>query len=233
MIAALGDLDRAERHQVIGDILGVEQPVSAGAQARHQMHQRDLRCVAGAMEHALAEEGAAERNAIETADQRIAVIDFDAVGMPVVVEAAVDLADAAVDPGFGAVLLGFGAALDRAVEIPVDPDGIGRRAHGARQPRGDVKAIERNDAAHLRLDPIERRILGALCHREDAAGIGLEQHFRRDLDNGAFAVGHQESQNPRRILAACAPSGEGEINHSVTMTRRNWLKFENKWRLAR
>ena len=53
-----------------------------------------------------------------------------------------------------------------------------------------MKAIERNDAAHVRLDPIERRIVRAFRHRENAAGIGLEQHFRRDLDEGVFAIGH-------------------------------------------
>jgi hypothetical protein len=52
------------------------------------------------------------------------------------------------------------------------------------------KTIERNDAAHLRLDPIERRVVGAVRHGKDAASIGLEQHFRRDLDEGGFAVGH-------------------------------------------
>ncbi len=55
-----------------------------------------------------------------------------------------------------------------------------------------VKAVERDDAAHLRLDPIERRILRVLRHGKDAAGIGLEQHFRRDLDEGGFAIGHAD-----------------------------------------
>ena len=42
VIAPLANFDGAEGLQVIGDVLGVEQPVAAGAQARDQMHQRDL-----------------------------------------------------------------------------------------------------------------------------------------------------------------------------------------------
>ena len=45
------------------------------------MHQRDLGGVARAVEHALAEEGAAERDAVEPADQLVAVIDLDGVAM--------------------------------------------------------------------------------------------------------------------------------------------------------
>ena len=167
---------------MIGDILRVEQPVAAGDEARHQMHQRDLGSVARAVEHALAEEGAAERDAVEPADQRSAVIDLDGMAMAVLEQAAVDLADAGIDPGAGAVGLGLGAAVDHRVEIAIHPDRERRRAHGAREPRRHVETFERDDAAHVRLDPIERRIVGAFRHREDAAGIGLEQHFRRDLD---------------------------------------------------
>jgi len=63
-IAPPRDLDRAKAAQVLGDILGVEQFEAAGDQPRHQMHQRHLRGVADAMKHALAEEGAAEADAV-------------------------------------------------------------------------------------------------------------------------------------------------------------------------
>ena len=55
--------------QMFSDELGVEQPVTAGLEPRHQMHQRDLGCVACAVEHAFAEERAAEADAVESADQ--------------------------------------------------------------------------------------------------------------------------------------------------------------------
>src|SRR5262244_238486 len=53
-----------------------------------------------------------------------------------------------------------------------------------------MKAVEGNNAAQLRLDPIERRIVGILGHRKNPAGIGLEQHFGRDLDVGRVAACH-------------------------------------------
>ena len=95
---------------------------------------------------------------------------------------------------------GCGAAQPSStrVEIAVDRDGEAVGAHGAGEPRRQVEAVERDDAAQVRLDPVERGVLGALRHREDAAGIGLEQHLRRDLDDGGFAVGH--------ILDAAAPT---------------------------
>ena len=60
-------------------------------------------------------------------------------------------------------------------------------AHGALEPRGDAKTIERDHAAHFRLDPEQGRIVGALGHREDAAGVGAQQHFGRDLGRGGVA----------------------------------------------
>ena len=179
---------------MIGHELGVEQAVAAGLEPRHQMHQRDLGGVTRAVEHALAEEGAAERDAVEPAHQQAAVIDLHGVAMALGIERAVDLADAGVDPGAGAPDVGLGAALDHLVEGAVDHDGEAGVAHGARQPRRHMKAVERDDAALVRLDPVERRVLGAFRHGEDAAGIGLEQHLGRDLDEVVTATGHKSKR---------------------------------------
>jgi len=40
----------------------------------------------------------------------------------------------------------------------------------------------------MRLDPEQAGIVGALGHREDAGGIGLQNDFRRDLDDAAHAL---------------------------------------------
>src|SRR5215471_1614910 len=40
-----------------------------------------------------------------------------------------------------------------------------------------MKRVERDDAAALRVDPEQLRVLGRLSHREDAGGIGSEQNF--------------------------------------------------------
>src|SRR5262249_50005006 len=90
-------LDRTEGLEVIGHELGVEQLEAAGLEPRHQVHERDLGGIARAVKHALAEEGAAERDAVEAADQRLVLVDLEAVAMPPLVQLAVELADALVD----------------------------------------------------------------------------------------------------------------------------------------
>ena len=94
--------------------------------------------------------------------------------------------------------LRLGAAVEHGVEVAVEGDGETVGAHRADEPRRHVKTIERNDAAHLRLDPVQRRVVRAVRHREDSAGVGLEQHFRRDLDEGVVAAGHLVVLGSRR-----------------------------------
>src|SRR5580692_10754052 len=60
VVLAARHLGGAEGPEVVGDELGVEQAKAARLEPRDQMHQRYLGGIAGAMEHALAEEGAAE-----------------------------------------------------------------------------------------------------------------------------------------------------------------------------
>ena len=76
---------------MVGHELGVEQAEAAGLQPRDEMHERDLGGVARAVEHALAEEGAAEADAVEPADQRVAVVDLDRVAMADVEQVAIEL----------------------------------------------------------------------------------------------------------------------------------------------
>src|SRR5436190_2507847 len=190
VILAPRHLDRAEGPQVIGHELRVEQPKSAGLEARHEVHQCDLGGIARAVEHALAEERAAERNAVEPADELLALVDLETMAMAPFVELAIEHADAPVDPSARAPEARLRAALEHRVEIAVDGDGETVGAHGAGKPCRHVEALERNDTAQLRLDPIERRVVRALRHGKDAAGIGLEQHLRRDFDESGFAVGH-------------------------------------------
>ena len=169
---------------MFGDILGVEQFEPARDQPRHQMHQRHFRRVAGAMEHALAEEGPSQADAVEAACEVAVLPDLDAVAVPELVEPEIEIADTLVDPGVVAAGLRRRAARDDRLEGGIDGHAEGVRAHGAGQPRGDAEAVKRDQAAHFRLDPEQRRVTGALGHREDAAGIGPQQHFGGDFGNG-------------------------------------------------
>src|SRR5262245_21148842 len=123
------------------------------------------------MEHAFAEERAAERDAVKTADEIFTLVDLDAVAVAPLVELAIKQADTGIDPCARAAGAGLGATLEHAVEVAVDGDGETVGAHRAGEPLRHMKAIERNDAALLRLDPVERRIVRAFRHRKDAAGI--------------------------------------------------------------
>src|SRR5690606_21571386 len=93
-VGLAGDLLGTELLQVLVGDLGVEQAVAAVAQPRDQMHQRHLRGVPRPAEHALAEEGPAERDAVEPADQLLASPAFDAVGVAEVEQLAVEALDA-------------------------------------------------------------------------------------------------------------------------------------------
>src|SRR2546423_15603035 len=115
------------------------------------MHQRDLGRIARAVEHALAEERAAEAHAIKPADERIAVIDLDGVAMAQFEQAAIEPADRAVDPSARALRAGLGAALDDGIEIAVARDGEARAAHGSREPHRHMERVEPHDAALFRL----------------------------------------------------------------------------------
>ena len=160
---------------------------AAGDQSRHQMHQRHFRGVAHDMKHAFAEEGAAEADAVEAADQIVVLPDLDAVAMTELMQPAIEFADALVDPGVVAAGLRRGAACDHRLEGGVDGDGKRIGAHGARQPRGDAKTLQRDHAAHFRFDPEQGGIVGAFGHREDAAGIGAQQHLWRDFGEAALS----------------------------------------------
>src|SRR5262249_9720094 len=169
VILASRDLHRAKALEVISHELSVEQLEAAGAQTRDQVDEGDLGRVAHAVEHALAEEGAAERDAVEPTDQSIVFEDLNAVAVAAAGKLTIKDAEPRSDPRTLTPGLRLGAAVQHAVEVAVDGHGKAVRSHRARQPSGQVKAIERDDPAHLRLDPIERRIVRALGHGKDAA----------------------------------------------------------------
>src|SRR5689334_13056421 len=105
---------------MLGDELGVEQAIAACLKPRDKMHERDLRRIARAMKHALAEEGAAQRHAIEAADQFDALIDLDGVAVAALEQCAIDAPDARVDPGPATVGLRLGATVDHGLEVAVN-----------------------------------------------------------------------------------------------------------------
>ena len=86
MVGGARNLDGAERAQMLGDELGVEQAVMSSLEPGHQVDERDLRGITGAVEHALAEKGAPEANPVEAADQFVAVVNLDGVAVAALVK---------------------------------------------------------------------------------------------------------------------------------------------------
>jgi hypothetical protein len=64
MIPRAGDFDPAELRKVRGQKLSVEEKIAAEPQARSQMHEGNLARVGRAAEHAFAEKGGADRDAV-------------------------------------------------------------------------------------------------------------------------------------------------------------------------
>src|SRR6266851_3861629 len=205
---------------MVGDELRIEQDEATRFQPGYQMDERDLGGVACPMKHAVPEEGAADTDAIESTHQFGPVIDLDGMAVTDPIEPAIEIADAPVDPGARAPGLRFRAAVDHGLEVAIGRHREALGAYRAGEPGGHVEPVERDDAALLRLDPIEGRILGALRHRKNAAGIGLEQHLGRDLDECGVAAGHGLWVNPGShpgISRIYRPGG-------ATMPRRRALR---------
>src|SRR3546814_20469324 len=78
-VLVTGDLPGAEAAEVPGDELRVDEGEAAGTQPGDEMDERDLAGVAGAAEHAFAEEDAAQRDPVETADQHTPLPPFTPV----------------------------------------------------------------------------------------------------------------------------------------------------------
>jgi hypothetical protein len=177
-VVVAADFDRAEARQMRGDELRVEQPVAAEPQARDEMGERDLGRVARQMEHALAEEGGAERNAIEPADQRALRVDLDRMGAAGLEQLAVEPPDLGVDP----CLVPARAGGDDLVEPSVGAHLESIRAHGPDEAARKDEAVDRKNPALLRVDPEQGRRIAALGHREHADRIGPQQDIGGDFE---------------------------------------------------
>jgi len=183
--------------------LAIEQAEPACAQPRDEVRQRDLRCVGGAADHALAEERAAEREAVEPADELAAVPAFDRMREPHRVEGLEDAFDAVVDPRFGAARDAFGAELDDSLERGVDGDlePVGRDCLAQRA--RELETVERQDGAAARLDPIDAGGVAAVGHREYADRIGTEHDLRiEDVAHAASVCSIRRHSSANACAAA-------------------------------
>ena len=158
-----------------GDELAIEQLPAARLQPRDEVRQRDLRCVARAADHRFAEESAAERHAIEPARKLTVQPDLDAVRVAELEQAFVARLDHRVDPRRRPVVGGLGAKRHHIAERRIGGDAEAVGDDDLLQALRQVEAAQRQDRAQPRLDPVDRRVVGAVGHREQPLRIGAEQ----------------------------------------------------------
>ena len=139
------------------------------------MRERDLRGIARAADHRFAEEGAAERHAVEAADERAVQPAFDAVRVAELEQSLVARLDDRVDPGGRPVVGRLGAERHHGAERGVGGDAKAVRDDDLLQAFRQVEAIERQDRAQPRFDPVDRRVVGRVGHREQPLRVGAEQ----------------------------------------------------------
>jgi len=130
---------------------------AAEPQARDQVAERDLRRVGLAAEHAFAEEGAADGESIEAADEPSVQPRLDRMDRAGREQRAVEPPDVVVDPGFAAPVAGLGAALDHRREVAVDDDLEAVAAQALGQAARKPEAVQRQDAAPVRINPEQVR----------------------------------------------------------------------------
>jgi len=158
-----------------GEELAVEQAPAPRDQSRDEMRERHLRCVAHAADHRFAEEGAPERYAIEPADEPAFEPAFDAVRMAEAKEPRIARLDQRIDPRRRAVGRGLGAQRHHPGKGGVGGDAKALGDDDFFQAARQAKSIERQDCAQPRLDPVDRRVVGSVGHREQPLRIGAEQ----------------------------------------------------------
>lgn len=168
---------------MIGHELAIEQRKSPDFQPGHQPRQCHFRRVAGAREHAFTAKCAANRQAIETADQvflsgfGVAQPAFDAMRIAKLVQLVERLFNLCINPGFLAI-----GCFCRANPDHIGKGGVGRnpepvRSDGFAQRARHPEIVERDDRAGLGFHPEGFRIIPGIRHREDARSISFNQEI--------------------------------------------------------
>src|SRR5690606_10868367 len=139
------NLDGAELAQVVGDELCVEHHEPAVDEAGAQIDKCDFGGVPHLRKHALAEEGTAQSDSVKTANEALAIPNFDCVAVAEPVQLAIELADAVVDPGRTASRFRSCATGDHSGEIGIDAHLVRFLSNGAPQAFRHSDVIERKN----------------------------------------------------------------------------------------
>jgi len=156
--------------------LRIQKREPAFDQASGQVDQCDLRRIRRPREHAFAKEGTANSDAIQSADQLARLIPaFDGVGVTFAIEGAVQVQDRRVDPGRLPALSTFGTHLHDPGESSVSRDAVRFLSDPALQAFWNMEAIQRKNAAHVRIHEEQIRIIARIPHGEHTSPVTGEQ----------------------------------------------------------
>ena len=171
------DGDPAELSRDGGQHLDVEQGEPLVAQVFQQVEQRDLRRVAGAVEHRFAGEESADSDAVDAAGELVLLPALEAVGMALLVEARVGVEEFRADPGRPPTARRGRAAFHHLSEGLVAGDLELPLTNHAREAAGEVKTIELEDGSRVGGPPGD----GIRSPGEYAAPIGQQQAIYRQV----------------------------------------------------
>ena len=172
------------------DELGVQQLVTGGNQATDQVDQGDLAGIGAGLEHALTEEGATDRDAIEPAHQLRIFPDLDTVGIAGVEQLPIGIADRIIDPCLRALRGGFGAAHEHLPECLINADAERRAANRAAQAARDEAARAEEGLVEVRAAAAKEEAVKVAAETEPAARVGaVKAEVGREAAGAVVAMG--------------------------------------------
>lgn len=193
----VGDEAAAHGTEVRGLELAVDELASEGVEEAGEVDEGELRGTGFEGEHALAEEGGTEVDAIETSHQTrgavgigsIAFPYFDTGGEALTMEFCVGSDDVGAQPGtfLLVAVLGCGAATDDTVEVAIDGDVVLATADELAHGVADVDLLGEDDEALQRTEPEGLVLVLEGEPREVAVGVGEQQ----TVDTQVATDGHQ------------------------------------------
>ncbi len=170
---------RAQAGEVRGFHLAVDQAESPALQLPRQPHQRDLGGVGFAAEHGFAVEHAADRHAVETADQLAVAPGFHRMRVAGLEQAGVGRHHRRGNPGAACPLPWRGAGAHHLGEGGVDTQLEAGVAHALGQRTGDAHLVRHQHHARVGTPPQDR--LAGVEPGKDAVAVGIQQALRRQV----------------------------------------------------
>ena len=184
----------AKRREVGGVHLAVDHFETPVLELAHQRHERHLGGIGDAHEHGFAEECAAERNAVQAADQFPLEPGFHRMREARAMQRNVGFDHRLRNPGAGLTVPRLPAALDHLAKSRIGAHLEARVAHGARQRARYLQLGGEQNHARIGAPPQDRLVLAE--PRKDAVSVGFQQSgYRQVAAGGKQAVGVRESRS--------------------------------------